>query len=299
MAMSKNTQRDWSAYNKSLVNRGSLTIWIDDDGLKNWHIDDRERPFGRPRKFSDTAILTILTLRLVYGLPLRATQGFMASIAELMQVNLAIPDYTSLCKRQKTLQVELPKKAKTGGVVFAVDSTGLKVFGEGEWKVRQHGYSKRRVWRKLHLGVDVDTGQIEAAVFTDNDCHDADATGDLVEQVDGDINQFLGDGAYDRSIVYESLGPEVAVAVPPRKDAVLNEAKRKQHDQRRQASIAAVQHLGSAKWKNATGYHMRSLAETMMFRFKQLIGDRLRSRNYDNQANEAFIGCRILNLMPG
>lgn len=298
-AMTENTKRDWSSYNKSLVARGSLTFWIDEDGFDHWHADDRENPFGRPRKYSDTAILTILTLRLVYKLPLRAAQGFMESIATLLGIELDIPDYSNLSRRQKTLAVSLPKRVSKEGIVLALDSTGLKVFGEGEWKVRQHGYSKRRVWRKLHLGVDTHTGQIEAAVFSESGCHDADAAKDLIDQVDNTIEQLVADGAYDRSTVYDALGNEVPTAIPPRKDARTNSEKHEKHDARRESAVQAVRQIGRAKWKNATGYHMRSISETAMYRYKQLIGDRLRSRRFDNQATEAFLGCRILNLMPG
>src|SRR3982751_798340 len=164
--------RNWNVYNDALVRRGSLTLWVDQAALQAWRYQGPARR-GAQFRFSGLAIECLPPPRAVYRLTLRATEGFSRSLFELMEVALPVPDYTTLCRRAATVRVTLPKRAE-GPLHLVLDSTGLKVYGEGEWKVRQHGYSKRRTWLKLHLAVDPRTHEIRAAMVTDPGVTDAE-----------------------------------------------------------------------------------------------------------------------------
>ena len=188
--------RNWSQYNDALVRRGSLTLWVDQDTLRAWRYQGPNQ-HGAQFESSDLAIQCLLTLQAVYHLTLRATEGFARSLFELMHLDLPIPDYTTLCRRAATLRITLPKKA-TGPLHLILDSTGLKVYGEGEWKVRQHGYSKRRTWLKLHLAIDMETHEIRAAIVSEPGVTDAEAVPDLLGQVEDPVVAVEADGAFDR-----------------------------------------------------------------------------------------------------
>jgi len=192
----KNQARNWSNYNRALVKRGSLTLWFDEESVKQWHKPVRGCR-GRPRVYADVAILCMLTIKMVFRLPLRATQGLVASIIELLRLPIEAANYTTVCRRQKQLKPMLQTKITGEPLHVVFDATGLKVFGEGEWKVRLHGYSKRRTWRKLHLGVDEATGEIVAKVLTGNDKKDGELLPNLLGQISRPIYQASGDGAYD------------------------------------------------------------------------------------------------------
>jgi len=181
--------RNWSQYNKALVERGSLTLWVSEDVVRTWHERTRTGRRGKPATYTDTAILCMATLEEVYRLPLRATEGLTRSVIKLLGVELSVPDYTTLCRRRRSLTVALPRRNKSESLHMVVDSTGIKVYGEGEWKVRQHGYSRRRTWRKLHLGVDEATGELVAAVVTTNSFKDSQLLEDLLAQVAEEITQ--------------------------------------------------------------------------------------------------------------
>ena len=289
--------RNWSRYNDALVSRGSLTLWVDQDTLRAWRYQGPTRR-GAQFEYSDLAIECLLTLRSVYHLTLRATEGFARSLFELMAVDLTVPDYTTLCRRAATVRITLPKKS-TGPLHLVLDSTGLKVFGEGEWKVRQHGYSKRRTWLKLHLAVDPQTHEIQAAMVTEPGVTDAETVPALLEQVENPVESAAGDGAYDRQVVYDALeGRSARAVVPPRRDA-----KVKRHGNTsgprlaRDENLRRIRKVGRAAWKEESGYHERSLAETAMFRMKTIFGDGVASRCSPQQATEAGVRCRALNIM--
>jgi len=291
--------RNWRDYNKSLVKRGSLTLWFDEESIKKWHKATRTKRRGRPRRYANIAIQCMLTLKLVYDLSLRATQGLVESLIELLDLPIEAADYSTVCRRQKHLDIKLQNKNSNESFHGVFDSTGLKVFGEGEWKVRQHGYSKRRTWRKLHLGVDEASGEIVASVLTTNDFGDGEVLPDLIEQIDSPLSQVSGDGAYDSFENYDLLHKRGAkVTIPPRENA-----KTRQHGNCkspplvRDEVVRAVRKLGRAEWKKKNGYHRRSIAETTMFRFKQLFGDKLHAILFENQATEAFVKCNALNKM--
>jgi hypothetical protein len=289
--------RNWSQYNDALVNRGSLTLWVDQDTLQAWRYRGPAQR-GAQFAYSDTAIECLLTLRAVYHLTLRATEGFARSLFGLMGVDLPVPDYTTLCRRAATVRITLPKKA-TGPLHLVLDSTGLKVYGEGEWKVRQHGYSKRRTWLKLHLAIDPQTHEIQAAVASDPGVTDEEAVPCLLGQVDNPVSGAGADGAYDRRSVYEALDRRGARAViPPRRDAKIQRHGNASGPRlARDENLRRIRQVGRAAWKEESGYHRRSLAETAMFRIKTIFGRGVSSRRPGQQATEAGIRCRALNIM--
>lgn len=291
--------RNWREYNKALVKRGSLTLWFDEESIRKWYTAGKKKGRGRPHRYGDIAIQCMLTLKFVFDLPLRATQGLVESLIALLDLPIEAADYSTVCRRQKTLDIKLQTGNRNGPLHGVFDSTGLKVFGEGEWKVRQHGYDKRRTWRKLHLGVDEASGEIIASVLTTNDFGDGEILPDLLNQIDSPLKQVSGDGAYDSFENYDLVNKRGAkITIPPRKNA-----RRKQHGNCKEPPlirdeiIRAIRKLGRAEWKRQNGYHRRSIAETTMFRFKQICGGNLHAIIFESQATEAFIKCNMLNKM--
>jgi len=291
--------RNWSEYNAGLKQRGSLTFWLDESVLEGWIVPELSGKRGASVWYSDLAMMTMATVKAVYRLAGRQCQGFLESIFELMGIELSVPDHSTLSRRLSRLTVALPVVPKEGARHVVVDSTGVKVYGEGEWKTRQHGISKRRTWRKLHLGVDEATGEILAAVVTTNDVHDGEVLKDLLETIEGDIEQVSTDGAYDHRHCYDEIAERGAKPViPPRKDAIIwqhGNCKAPPHP--RDENLRYIRKHGRKKWKRDANYHRRSLAETTMFRFKTIFGGNLSSRKFDNQAVELFIKCAALNRM--
>jgi len=290
---------NWVKYNEALVNRGSLTLWFDVESLAQWEHENDEVKRGRPFVYSDTAVECLLVLREVFRLPYRQTEGLARSLVQLMQVDLRVPDYSSLAKRAAKLSIDLKVARRRGPIDLVVDSTGLKVFGEGEWKVRQHGIGKRRTWRKLHLAINPATQEIEATMLTENSGHDADQVTDLLKQVPGKVKTFRGDGAYDKWKVYESLtSRSIKPLIPPQ-----HNAKIKQHGNSddaplpRDVALRQIRRVGRAAWKKEVGYHLRSLAETGMYRMKTIFGNVLKNRTLPNQHTEVRIRSKILNRM--
>jgi Transposase DDE domain len=291
--------RNWSEYNAGLKQRGSLTFWVDEAVLGQWIIPDLSGQPGASRYYSDLAISTMVTLKAIYRLAGRQCQGFVESIFELMGIDLPVPDHSTVSRRLGQLSIQMPILPKRGARHLVVDSTGIKVYGEGEWKTRLHGIGKRRTWRKLHLGIDEATGEILAVVVTTNDFSDGQLLPDLLDQIDDPIVQVSGDGAYDHRACYDELMRRGANAViPPRKDAVIwQHGNRKAPPHPRDQNLRYIRQHGRKKWKRDSGYHRRSLAETTMFRFKTIFGERLSARVFENQAVELFIKCAALNRM--
>lgn len=301
--------RNWKQYNRALCQRGDLNLWIDQETLREWHQPAKTGQRGAPRRYHDSSILCALTLQALFRLPLRATQGLLASIFRLMSVELEVPDYSTLSRRRETLDAVIPsyKTSKTSGPVhLVVDSTGLKVYGEGEWKVRQHGWSKRRTWRKLHLGVNEANSEILAALVTTPAIGDSQALEDLLEQVDDSfddtgctLEQVSGDGGYDARSCYDAIRERGAKAtIPPRKGAKIWEHGNSSKERHiRDENLRAIRKLGRKKWKQESGYHRRSLAETAMSRLKTIFGSELSARGFEGQATELFVRCAALNRM--
>lgn len=287
--------RNWKEYNQALIRRGSLTVWIEQATLAAWCQNMREGLVGAPTTYSDLAIQTLLTLKAVFSLPLRQTQGFVQSVLQLMATDLAIPSYSTLSRRAEGLAVALPRRSKDEPLHVVIDSTGLKIYGEGEWKTRQHGVSRRRTWRKMHLGVDEATGEIVAVVTTERDVGDCEVLPQILEAISDPIRQVSADGAYDTIACHQAIAARQArVAIPPRENAVITDIG--QWDAREQA-VRRIEEIGRPAWKQEVDYHRRSLAETMMFRQKTLFGDRLSSRKMATQTTEVRIRCAALNRL--
>ena len=291
--------RNWSQYNKALIQRGSLTVWISEEVLSQWHNHSRTGQRGKPARYTDTAILCMATLEEVYRLPLRATQGLTCSIIKLLGVELSVPCYTTLSRRRKSLEVELPRWKKSEPLHMVVDSTGIKVYGEGEWKVRQHGWSRRRTWRKLHLGVDQATFEFVAVVVSTNSFKDSQLLPDLLEQVEDELSQVSADGAYDSSNCYDAIRERKArAAIPPQRRAkIWQHGNTKAERHIRDENLRAIRRKGRRQWKRESGYHRRSLAETQVFRVKTIFGERVSARSFSGQAAQLLVRCAALNRM--
>lgn len=291
--------KNWSEYEKSLVQRGSITFWLSDDFEQSW-LYTGEKQRGSQFDYSDKTIEIMLTLKEVFHLTNRGVEGFVRSLFVMMAVSLRVPDHSTLSKRGKTLKVNLPKKS-SGSLNVVLDSTGLKIYGEGEWKVRKHGYSKRRTWRKLHLGGNPDTGEILAVVLTENNVSDDAVVKDMLEQIEESLLSCAGDGAYDKRKVYEALkehSPDMDILIPPRKNAhIWQHANSKQERHKRDENLRYIRKHGRKTWKEDSGYHIRSLAETSMFRLKTIFGDKLSARLLETQTTQASIRCLALNRM--
>jgi IS5 family transposase len=289
---------NWAAYDAALRQRGSLTVWFTDEAVAAWRAAPRTTPGGQPF-YSALAITTALTLRAVFRLALRQTEGLIGSILRLLGLDLAVPDHTTLSRRGETLEVPQQPRSGSEPVHLLVDSTGLKLGGPGAWLVEKHGTKTRRSWRKLHLGVDAATGRIEAVELTTNEVDDGAQVGPLLDQVAGPVASFTGDGAYDRADVYDAVAerhPEAAVIVPPRRGAVPSTAAATEPTQR-DRHLALITERGRIGWQTASGYNRRALAEAAMSRYKRVIGDALQSRTDRRQATEVAIAVHVLNRM--
>ncbi len=288
---------NWPEYDAALRQRGSLTVWFTDAAIAAWGAERRTTPGGQPH-YSALAITTALTLRTVFRLALRQTEGLIGSIIRLLGLDLAVPDHSTLSRRAETLPVVRPASS-SAPVHLLVDSTGLRLCGPGEWLVEKHGARTRRSWKKLHLGVDADTGEIVAAALTSSDVDDGSQVGPLLDQVGRPVASFTGDGAYDRDDVYGEVAarhPDGAVIAPPRSSAVLSETadtaptKRDEH-------LQLIAERGRMGWQRASGYNYRALVEADISRYKRVIGGTLRSRTDARRATEVAIGARALNRM--
>jgi hypothetical protein len=239
------------------------------------------------------------TLAEVYGLPLRATRGLLLSVFELLGVELPAPCYTTLSRRRQALRVALPRRRRDEPLHLVVDSTGVKIYGEGEWKVRRYGWSKRRTWRKLHLGVDETTGEVAAAAVSTNSCGDGQALPCLLAQVEAEIKQVTGDGGYDDRQCYDAIREKGARAViPPQRGArIWQHAKTKGERHDRDENLRSIRRHGRAEWKRESGYHRRSLAEVAVFRLKTIFGERASARSFAGQASQLLVRCAALNRM--
>ncbi len=287
---------NWAEYDAALRQRGSLTVWFTEEAIAAWRAEPRTTPGGQPH-YSALAILTALTLRAVFRLALRQTEGLIGSILRLLGLDLAVPDHTTLSRRAESLPAPRLRPASES-MHLLVDSTGLKLGGPGEWLVEKHG-RRRRSWRKLHLGVDAGTGRIEAVELTTNDVDDGSQVGPLLDQVTGPIDSFIGDGAYDRDDVYDAVAerhPEAAVVVPPRRNAVPSEVAETAPTQR-DRHLQLMAERGRMGWQKASGYNRRALAEAAISRYKRVIGDALHARTDGRQATEVAIAVQALNRM--
>lgn len=291
--------QNWSEYEKALVQRGSITFWLSDDVEQVW-LYTGEKQRGSQYDYSDKAIEIMLMIKEVFHLSNRGAEGFVRSLFERLNLGMPVPDHSTLSKRGKTLQVKLPKKTN-GSMNLVLDSTGLKIYGEGEWKVRKHGYSKHRTWRKLHVGANPDNGEIQVAVLTGNSTSDDAIVKEMLTQIEQTLLACAADGAYDKRRVYDALNahsPEVKILIPPRKNAhIWQHGNSKEERLKRDENVRYIRKHGRQPWKDHSGYHIRSLAETIMFRLKTIFGDKLSARLLETQATQTLIRCLALNRM--
>lgn len=297
--------RNWRNYNESLVRRGSITFWFTEECIEEWRATKKTSGRGRPQKYSNAVIECALTLKAWFKQTFRAVEGFIRSIVQLLCLKLSVPTYTLLCKRQKTISIKLPQKPRdmAAPVNILVDTTGLKVYGEGEWKVKKHGTIKHRLWRKLHLAVNEESQAIEAFALTDLGVQDCEGLGLLTKQIKTKIGTCKGDGSYDSFRCYETGAQgNFELIAPPQKNARTSRErtcnkKKASHKAvlQRDWTIQQVRQLGLQEWKKKINYHRRSLAETAMFRIKTLLGAKLTTRKLEHQKIEMAIWCKIIN----
>lgn len=295
--------RNWKEYNEALVNRGKVMFWITEEAMRRWEEKKRTGKRGKPKFFSDTAIETALTLKEVFHLPLRQTEGFLTSIFQRIGAPLKAPDHSTLSLRGETLSVSLRvRSVREEALHIVVDSTGAKVYGEGEWKVRQHGWSRRRTWRKLHIGVDEKTKDILLGEVTTNAVSDGEMLTPLLDQLPEEqpIAQLSADRAFDKKVCYEAVKKRkvARIAIPPQKNARI-----RQHGNTngspfpRDETIRRIRAIGRKQWKEESGYHRRSIAETTMFRLKTVFTDQVRAVKLLNQRVQLLLRCKALNRM--
>ena len=289
---------NWAEYDAGLRQRGSLTVWFTEEAIAAWRAEPRTTRGGQPR-YSALAIRTALTLRAVFRLALRQTEGLIGSILGLLGLDLAVPDHSTLSRRAETLEVPRPYANSGGPVHLLVDSTGLRLCGPGEGLIEKHGTRRRRSWRKLHIGLDAASGQILASELTSSDVDDGSQVEPLLDQITAPLGSFTGDGAYDQAGIYDTIAkrePDAEVIVPPRSTAILSETAEIAPTQRDRHLQSIVEH-GRRGWQERSGYTRRALAETSISRFKRVIGDGLRSRTDRRRATEIAIAVHALNQM--
>ena len=293
---------NWPEYNKALIARGRITLWVDEASIKNWLSCSHTCMAGRPVIYSDDAILLLLVVREIYSLPLRALQGFIESLFIQMSLALPVPSYSQISRRAKLLGKTIPSLLRKGVQDIVFDSTGLKVFGEGEWKVKIHGKSKRRTWRKFHIGLDANTQNVVLWKMTKNNEGDGQVAAGMLDHVTGKLEKVYGDGAYDgrdfREKVHEMGGTSI---VPPPRNASYKgstDGWRRERD----SNLAEIEGLGGGEegrglWKKLIGYHVRSRVETFFSRIKRRFGGHLKARGEGQQRSECACKSMIINKM--
>jgi hypothetical protein len=309
---------DWKSYNKGLSNRYNLDLWFNPQLIKKWYHKPKIRKVGATKTYSKKAILTCFQLKCLFGLTLRATQGFLDSLFHRLNLPIKCPHYSQLSRRAKDLRnIKLPISNNNSMLFALVDSTGLKVYGQGEWHVKIHKASRRRTWRKLNLLVDPISQEIIDNNLTASNIHDAKAALPLLSKLPDSFDALWGDGAYDSSSIYQTLFEKnIKPIIPPQRNAILsrqNFRKRRHLGHKsliqNNPSIAprdsAIEYInlfpdkdeGRREWKRHSSYHLRSLVETAMMRFKQTFSDKLKARTFCNQQAEVRVKCSILNKM--
>lgn len=296
--------RNWAEYNRALIQRGSITIWIDEKAVKNWFSSYHTCRAGRPATYSDEAILMMLVIREVYKRSLRSLQGFVQSLFHVLGLDLPVPSYSQISRRAKSLHKRvnrLTEGKQARHIIF--DSTGLKVQGEGEWKVKVHGKSKRRTWRKFHIGIDAETQDIICCELTGNNKGDAEIAEQMLGKLPCKVKSARGDSAYDASRFRKKIHDKGGVCiVPPPRDAAYKGATEPGWEKERDDAVAAIHGIGGddagrGVWKICSGYHERSLVETAMFRIKRMLGSKLKARSIGSQKTEVICKCIIINKM--
>ncbi len=284
---------NWPSYNASLRKRGSLLIWLDKEMM--WLARREVRP-GRPPVFSNAAIQFCLSIKVLFKLPLRQTAGMVASLLKLAGLDWPVPDYSTLCRRQKTLAVQVPYRRANGPLNLLVDSTGIKFLGDGEWQTRKHGPQGRRQWRKVHLAMDTATSDIRAVEFTPSGDGDSPVLPDLLDQIpkEEEIGTVTADGAYDTRRCHTAIVDRQATPIIP----IRKNGRPWKEDcpaaKARNEALRATRHYGRAFWKRWTGYHARSRIEAKR-RCLKAFGERISARDPDRQTAEIHIRIALIN----
>lgn len=282
-------------YNEALVKRGEITFWVGEEVLKAWRTKVRTGKRGAPFTYPDAVIQCCWLVRLFYHLPLRATEGFFRSLMKVWKLDLPVPGYSTLSRRPKGPPLT-PAAAKEPMHVV-VDSSGLKVYGEGEWKVRLHGAEGRRTWRKLHVALNALAGEVLCGEMTGSETVDADVLPQLLEPIQGELFAVFGDGGYDTEGCYRVIeGKQALAVIPPRKGAVIRQRKRRrQSEHPRDFNLRMIRRWGWDAWRSGSDYGRRSLVETHFSRHKRILGPCLRSRTMKNQVAECKLSLLLLN----
>ena len=284
---------NWREYERGLRSRGDVTIWLSEDAIAAW-IPPKNGLRGGQRRYSNLAIRTALTLRVVFGHPLRQTEGFLDSLLRLMSRDLKAPDPTTLSRRNQMVVVPPLTRAHDGPIDLIVDSTGLKILGRGEWNAHKTS-KKRRDWRKLHIGGDAE-GFMVAAELTASSRDDASTLPDLLAPLEVPIRRFTADGAYDPRSVYDrasAAGTEnVVIVIPPRRSALSAGPSDGPW-----AQLQRIRKVGRREWQKESGYRQQARVENSFFRYKSVFGGDRKARHSKAQRREAAIGCHLLNRM--
>jgi hypothetical protein len=284
---------NWSSYNAALRKRGSMLIWVDQEMA--W-LAPQKGGLGRPPVFSDAAIQFCLSIKVLFKLPLRQTVGMVASLLRLAGLDWSVPDFSTLCRRQKTLAVQIPYRRVDGPLNLLVDSTGIKFLGDGEWQTRKHGPQGRRRWRKVHLAMDTATSDIRAVEFTPSSDGDSPILPELLGQIpeDEQIGSVTADGAYDTRRCHSAIIDRKATPIIP----IRKNGRPWKEDcpaaKARNETLRATKHYGRAFWKHWTGYHARSRVEAKM-RCLKAFGERIAARDPDRQTAEIQIRVALMN----
>lgn len=325
---------NWSSYNRSLVQRGNLSVYVSEAmANKAFLKPKKDHRNGHPLEYSNDLILLMLTIRELFRLPLRQTAGFVSGLLQSMKLDWPLPDYSTVSRRMGKLQVDFCHKFHGQNIVLLLDSSGFKVFGEGEWKVRKHGYSYRRTWRETHIAIDYQSRDIVGLINTKSGVHDNTQLRPLLKQVRtriGSCNTWLGsngrpgqqtagngpkiatiigDGAYDAKDNYLlakklSLeeGSTMTFIAPPPKNATINVSGSRRNGiydtpgwEERNDIVLRIDDIGTDKWKQEVGYHRRSLVENAFYRMKTIFGSNLKSRKTTTQYAEQCLRASLIN----
>ena len=290
--------KNWSEYNKSLINRGSITFWISEGVIRSWRSSKKTSKAGRPEIYADSAIQAICMVRFFFHLTLRSTEGFIRSLFAMMQITLPVPSYSRISRRMKWLEIDYKKLSHHKPAHIAIDSTGVKIYGDGEWHVKIHGESKRKKWRKMTLGICPKTHEILFNITSDESFADATLFKMAMEHLPRSVKEVLMDGAGDSHEMYKMAERKsVKLITPPRKGSKYRIGI---ESSKRDKNVKAIYELGNneealKKWKKKTGYHRRSLVETAISRIKGMLGNTLRSRSLLNQHHEMLLKSLIIN----
>jgi Transposase DDE domain len=299
--MSQYKVRNWQQYNKSLENRGNIFFWIAQDTIKKWKPKREPHFIGAPQQYSTDAILCMMAIKVVFHLPYRQLIGFFIGLMRMIGLSLRIPHFTTVAYRLRQLGRHLGKLSVKRPTDLVFDSSGFKVYGEGEWKIRQHGKQKRRRWKKFHIAICPKSQEIIVAEATELEKTDCEVFPRLIKKSPQSVKNAIGDGAFDTMNCYKSAYDQgINLLTLPRQGAVHHEDE--PWIKSRNNAISEIIGLGADDegrklWKKLRGYHKRSLVETTFSRFKGIFGSRLFSKTFDNQSVELNLKASILNRM--